>query len=50
MAKIIKDKFNINVRVSEQQLKDIKAQADKELLSMSGYIRRAVFVAKTVTI
>jgi hypothetical protein len=44
MNKEVKDRFNVNVRLSKTQAEQLKILADKELLSMSGYIRRAVFV------
>jgi hypothetical protein len=43
MIKEDKDRYNVNVRLSEKQAEQLKVLADKELLSMSGYIRRAVF-------
>jgi hypothetical protein len=50
MNKEVKDRFNVNVRLSKTQAEQLKILADKELLSMSGYIRRAVFVNKPVKI
>jgi hypothetical protein len=44
MIKEANERFNVNIRLSKSEAEHLKVQADKELLSMSAYVRRAVFL------
>jgi hypothetical protein len=39
MIKEANERFNVNIRLSKSEAEHLKVQADKELLSMSAYVR-----------
>jgi hypothetical protein len=40
-------RFNVNIRLSKSKAEHLKVQADKELLSMSAYVRRGSILKGT---
>jgi predicted HicB family RNase H-like nuclease len=46
-VKEVKERFNVNVRLSKKESEKLQILAAQEMLSMSAYVRRAVFLIPT---
>jgi predicted DNA binding CopG/RHH family protein len=39
-----KERYNVNVRFSKKEMQEIKSASAEQMLSMSAYVRRSIFL------
>jgi uncharacterized protein (DUF1778 family) len=48
MTTVKKERYNVNVRLSKKEMQEIQTAAASEMLSMSAFVRRSIFLKSAV--
>jgi uncharacterized protein (DUF1778 family) len=47
MNTVKKERYNVNVRLSQKEMEQLQLAAAKEMLSLSAFVRRSIFLNKS---